>query len=290
MTNNFEQQYLETLLELRGQSMGTQTRQDRTKVGTVSMFHKTISFDFSEGWPLMTHRKIAVKTTLAECLWILNGCTNVNELTRESTKKWWAPFAKKDGSLGPIYGYQLRYWQKPNGEVVDQLQNVIDSIKSDPAGRRHVISLWNPGELDQMALPPCHSLLIQFYVNERHNSLSMSTYQRSADWLLGIPANLVFDRFLLETVCELTGYVPGKIHHTVGDAHLYLNHMERADAILARWPEEQGFAFVMPQKPLTSLEDLRIMTPEDYSIVNYKPNEDPLPKAPMAVGPGFDDE
>ena len=209
-------------------------KQDRTGTGTLSVFGYQMRFSLEEGFPLVTTKKLHLRSIIHELLWFLKGETNVRYLN-ENGVRIWNEWADEDGNLGPIYGYQWRSWPLPDGGHVDQISRVIDSIRQKPDSRRHIVSAWNVGELDRMALPPCH-ILFQFYVAE--GKLSCQLYQRSADIFLGVPFNIASYSLLLMMVAQVTGLQPYEFVHTFGDAHIYLNHLEQVKLQLSRrpWP------------------------------------------------------
>jgi len=245
---------------------------DRTGTGTLSVFGRQLRFDLSEGFPLVTTKKLHLRSIIHELLWFLSGDTNVKYL-KENGVSIWDEWADENGDLGPVYGHQWRSWPTPNGEKVDQISKVIDQIKNKPNSRRHIVSAWNPSEVDKMALPPCHALF-QFYV--AGNKLSCQLYQRSADYFLGVPFNIASYALLVHMFAQQCDLEPGDFVWTGGDVHLYSNHLEQAKTQLKREP------FSLPQlnikrKP-DSIFDYKF---EDFEIVNYEAH--PTIKAPIAV-------
>ncbi|WMS43309.1 thymidylate synthase [Acuticoccus sp. MNP-M23] len=244
---------------------------DRTGVGTLSVFGHQDRYDLSKGLPLVTTKKVHLKSVVAELLWFIAGETNAGQL-RERGATIWDEWADADGALGPIYGHQWRAWPTENGPI-DQLARVVEAIKSDPASRRHIVSAWNVGDLDKMALPPCH-LLFQFHVAA--GKLSCQVYQRSADVFLGVPFNIASYAILTHMMAHATGLEPGTLVHTLGDAHLYLNHLDQARLQLTREP-----------RPLPTLSldgaprDLFAIKAEHIVVEGYDPH--PTIKAPIAV-------
>ena len=217
-------------------------------------------FNLDEGFPLLTTKKLHLKSIIYELLWFLRGETNIKFLT-ENNVSIWDEWADKDGELGHVYGYQWRSWAKPNGEKVDQISQLIDSIKNNPDSRRHIVSAWNVGELDMMALPPCH-LLFQFYV--ANGKLSCQMYQRSADIFLGVPFNITSYALLTMMVAQSTGLAPGEFVHTLGDAHLYLNHIEQAKLQLTREP------YRLPQMDINpDVKNIFDFKFEDFKLEKY---------------------
>ena len=205
-------------------------KEDRTGTGTLSVFGHQMRFNLNEGFPMVTTKKLHLRSIVVELLWFLRGETNVNYL-HENKVKIWDEWADENGELGHIYGYQWRSWPGPNGQSIDQISSVIRSIKEDPNSRRHIVSAWNVADLPNMNLPPCH-ILFQFYVDG--NKLSCQLYQRSADAFLGVPFNIASYSLLLMMVARETGLIPHEFIHTIGDAHLYLNHMDQAKLQISR--------------------------------------------------------
>lgn len=233
---------------------------DRTGVGTKSLFGVKMNFTLRDGFPLVTTRQIRFKSIVDELLWFISGSTNVNDLPKR-TQHWWRPWAFPNGDLGPVYGKQLRDF---NG--IDQLQETIDNLIINPGSRRHVITLWNPPEIDKMALPPCHGIVIQFYV--RYGIyLDCQMYIRSNDWFLGCPTNIASYALLTHMVAQVTGNIPGELHYVVGDAHLYLNHTKPAKIQLARAPRP------LPKLLLNdNVENIDDFTVEDIRLLDYYPH------------------
>jgi len=235
-------------------------REDRTGTGTLSVFGHQMRFDLTEGFPVLTTKKLHLKSIIHELLWFLKGETNVKYL-QENGVRIWNEWAGDDGELGPIYGYQWRSWPTPKGEHIDQISNAIDQIKNNPLSRRIIVSAWNVGQLDEMNLPPCH-ILFQFYVND--GKLSCQLYQRSADIFLGVPFNIASYALLTMMMAQVTGLKPGDFVHTLGDAHIYNNHMEQVKLQLTREP------YPLPQMKINpdvkSIFDFKY---EDFELVNY---------------------
>ena len=238
-------------------------KSDRTGTGTISVFGYQMRFDLSKGFPLLTTKKLHTKSILYELLWFLQGGTNVKYLNDHGVSIW-NEWADQNGNLGPIYGYQWRSWPTPDGQEIDQISNVIASIKTDPDSRRHIVSAWNVGELDNMALPPCH-IFFQFYVAE--GKLSCQLYQRSADVFLGVPFNIASYAYLLQMMAQVTGLQPGELIHTLGDAHIYLNHVEQVMLQLTRDPRKLPKLKINPD--VKSIFDFKF---EDFTIENYDPH------------------
>ncbi|MFQ5937014.1 MAG: thymidylate synthase [Acidiferrobacterales bacterium] len=247
-------------------------KQDRTGTGTKSIFGCQIRFDLSLGFPLLTTKKVHLKSIIYELLWFLRGDTNVRYL-QEHGVKIWDEWADEHGELGPVYGAQWRSWPAPDGREIDQIGRVIDEIQINPNSRRLVISAWNVAELDRMALPPCHTAF-QFYV--ANETLSCQLYQRSADIFLGLPFNIASYSLLTLMVAQVTGLQPGEFIHTLGDAHLYLNHLEQARMQLQRRPRPLPTMQLNPEK--RSLPEFDY---DDFVLINYNPY--PGLKAPVAV-------
>ena len=247
-------------------------QQDRTGVGTLSVFGHQMRFDLSEGFPLVTTKKIHTRSVFAELLWFLRGDTNVKWLQDRGVTIW-DEWADADGDLGPVYGYQWRSWPAPDGRHIDQIAQVIEGIRKNPDSRRLIVSAWNVADIPDMALAPCH-VLFQFYVAE--GRLSCQLYQRSADVFLGVPFNIASYALLTMMIAQVTGLRPGDFVHTLGDAHLYLNHLEQAELQLSRDPRPLPALELNPA--VTRLEDFRF---EDLKLVGYEPH--PHIPAPVAV-------
>ncbi len=261
--------YLDLLRKVRHH--GT-PKGDRTGTGTRSLFGYQMRFDLSAGFPLLTTRRVHVKSVVHELLWFLRGETNVAYL-REHGVKIWDEWADEEGELGPVYGRQWRSWAAPDGHSIDQLGDVVERIKTDPDCRRLVVSAWNPADVPKMALPPCH-LLFQFYVAD--GRLSCQLYQRSADLFLGVPFNIASYSLLTMMVAHVTDLKPGDFVHTFGDAHLYTNHFEQADLQLSREPRPLPRMRLDPD--VQSLDELRY---EHFTLEGYDPH--PTIRAPVAV-------
>lgn len=263
------QQYLALMRHVREHGI---TKQDRTGTGTISVFGHQMRFDLSQGFPVVTTKKLHLKSIIHELLWFLKGDTNIRYL-KENGVSIWDEWADANGELGPVYGYQWRSWPTPDGQQIDQISQVIQQLKHSPDSRRIIVSAWNVAEIDNMALPPCHAFF-QFYVAE--GKLSCQLYQRSADIFLGVPFNIASYALLTLMMAQVTGLQPGDFVHTLGDAHLYLNHLEQADLQLSREP------YALPQMRLnpnvTNLFDFKY---EDFELVNYQHH--PHIKAPVAV-------
>jgi thymidylate synthase len=262
-------QYLDLLTHVMEQ--GT-LKEDRTGTGTISTFGYQMRFNLEEGFPLMTTKKLHVKSIIHELLWFLAGDTNTKYLN-ENGVRIWNEWADENGELGHIYGYQWRSWPAPKGLHIDQVSRVIESIRNNPDSRRHIVSAWNVGELDQMALPPCH-ILFQFYVAD--GKLSCQLYQRSADIFLGVPFNIASYSYLLLMMAQVTGLKPGEFIHTLGDAHIYLNHKDQVKLQLSREPKSLPIVKINPE--ILSIGDFRF---EDFSVENYDPH--PHIKGAIAV-------
>jgi thymidylate synthase len=263
-----EQQYLDLLDDI----MRTGARRgDRTGTGTLSVFGRQMRFNLSDGFPLLTTKKLHFKSIVLELIWFLSGDTNVRWL-QERGCSIWDEWADADGELGPVYGRQWRSWATPDGGAIDQIANVVRSIRQSPESRRHIVSAWNPAQVDDMALPPCHCLF-QFYVAD--GRLSCQLYQRSADVFLGVPFNIASYALLTHMVAQVTGLRVGDFVHTLGDAHLYLNHLDQAKLQLSRDP------MPLPRLQLAPREDLFSFLPEDIAVKGYKAH--PSIPAPIAV-------
>jgi thymidylate synthase len=247
-------------------------KDDRTGTGILSVFGYQMRFDLGRGFPLLTTKRLHLKSILHELLWFLAGDTNVAALHRHGVTIW-DEWADTDGDLGPIYGRQWRAWAAPDGRSIDQMSRIIEQIRSDPESRRHIVSAWNVADLDAMALPPCH-VLFQFWVAE--GRLSCQLYQRSADAFLGVPFNIASYALLTMMVATVCGLEPTELVHTFGDAHLYLNHVEQARLQLAREPRRLPTMRVDP-----SVKDLFGFRPEHFTLEGYDPH--PHIAAPIAV-------
>lgn len=264
-----EQPYLDLMRTVLEQGVD---RNDRTGVGTRSVFGHQMRFDLSRGFPLLTTKKLHLRSIIHELLWFLKGDTNIGYL-KENGVRIWDEWADENGDLGPVYGYQWRSWPAPSGGSVDQISNVLAQIRTTPQSRRLIVSAWNPGQVDEMKLPPCHCLF-QFYV--ANGRLSCQLYQRSADIFLGVPFNIASYALLLAMVAQVTGLEPGEFVHTLGDAHLYSNHLEQAQEQLDRTPKAPPRLMLNPQ--VTNLFDF---TFDDIHIDGYESH--PHIKAQVAV-------
>lgn len=262
-------QYLDLLHHVKTHGI---RKDDRTGTGTLSVFGYQMRFDLAEGFPAVTTKKLHFRSIIHELLWFLQGSTNISYL-RENGVTIWDEWADENGELGPVYGHQWRSWPVGNGRSIDQMAQLIHQIQHTPDSRRLIVSAWNVAHIDQMALPPCHCLF-QFYV--ANGRLSCQLYQRSADIFLGVPFNIASYTLLTLMVAQVTGYQPGEFIHTLGDAHLYINHLEQAELQLSRQP------YPLPQMRLnsavTSLFDFRY---EDFDLVGYQSH--PRIVAPIAV-------
>jgi thymidylate synthase len=263
-----ERQYLALLADILENGV---RREDRTGVGTLGVFGRQMRFDLAQGFPLLTTKKLHRKSIILELLWFLRGDTNVRWLQERGVTIWdeWADAA---GELGPVYGKQWRSWAAPDGRVIDQIAGVLESLKTNPASRRHIVSAWNPADVEAMALPPCHCLF-QFFVAE--GKLSCQLYQRSADVFLGVPFNIASYALLTLMMAKVVGLEPGEFVHTLGDAHLYLNHLEQAQLQLSREPLPAPVMHVADKRDLFSFEY------EDFRLEGYKAH--PAIAAPIAV-------
>ena len=261
--------YLELVRHVRDHGA---RKDDRTGVGTLSVFGYQMRFDLAERFPLLTTKKIHVKSVIHELLWFLQGSTNVVYL-RANGVTIWDEWADRNGELGPVYGYQWRSWPAPDGRHIDQISQVLAEIRRNPASRRLVVSAWNVADIPRMALAPCHALF-QFYVAE--GRLSCQMYQRSADIFLGVPFNIASYALLTLMMAQVAGLKPGEFVHTLGDAHLYLNHLEQADEQLARSPRALPIMRLNP-----AVKDLFAFRYEDFTLEGYDPH--PAIRAPIAV-------
>lgn len=239
------------------------TKTDRTGTGTKSVFGHQMRFDLSEGFPLLTTKKLHLKSIIYELLWFLKGDTNIQYLN-ENAVKIWDEWADEKGDLGPVYGHQWRSWAAPNGNSIDQIQEAVETIKNKPDSRRIIVSAWNVGELEQMALMPCHALF-QFYV--ANGKLSLQLYQRSADVFLGVPFNIASYALLLKMMAQVTGLEAGEFIHTFGDAHIYLNHLPQMQKQLGRVPKPLPQMELNPE--VKSIFDFQF---EDFKLNDYNPH------------------
>lgn len=265
----FMKQYHELLQRILTEGVD---KEDRTGTGTLSVFGHQMRFDLSEGFPLVTTKKLHLRSIIYELLWFLKGDTNVKYLT-DNKVSIWNEWADANGDLGRVYGAQWRSWQKPGGGQVDQISQVVESIQKDPNSRRHLVVAFNPGELDQMALPPCHAFF-QFYVAK--NKLSCQMYQRSADVFLGVPFNIASYALLTHMMAQVCNLEPGEFVHTLGDAHLYSNHLDQARLQLTR--ECRPLPRLKINSSVKSIFDFEF---EDFEIEGYDPH--PHIKAEVAV-------
>ena len=262
-------QYLDLLRHIYEDGV---VKTDRTGVGTKSIFGYQCRYDLSEGFPLLTTKKVHLKSIIYELLWFLSGSTNIGYL-QEHGVSIWDEWADENGDLGPVYGHQWRSWPKPDGGTIDQISNLIETIKRNPNSRRMLVSAWNVAEVDSMALPPCHCLF-QFYVAE--GKLSCQLYQRSADTFLGVPFNIASYALLTMMIAQVCGLEPGEFIHTTGDTHLYLNHLEQAALQLSREPRPLPKMIINPE-----VKDIFSFKYEDFTLEGYDPW--PAIKAPVAV-------
>ncbi len=252
------QQYLDLMRRVR--ETGT-FKQDRTGTGTYSVFGHQMRFDLTAGFPMVTTKKLHLKSIVHELLWFLSGDTNIRYL-KENSVRIWDEWADESGDLGPVYGHQWRSWPTPDGRTIDQIENLMHQIQTNPDSRRLIVSAWNVADVDRMALPPCHCLF-QFYVAD--GKLSCQLYQRSADIFLGVPFNIASYALLTLMIAQVTGLQPGEFIHTFGDAHLYSNHLEQADIQLARTPMPLPTMRINPE--VTSVFDF---TYDDFTLENYQ--------------------
>lgn len=236
-------------------------KEDRTGTGTVSVFGYQMRFDLAAGFPILTTKKLHLRSIIHELLWFLKGETNIKYL-KDNNVRIWNEWADENGELGPIYGYQWRSWPASDGVYIDQISQVVDSIKNNPDSRRHIISAWNVGEIKNMALPPCH-ILFQFYV--ANGKLSCQLYQRSADIFLGVPFNIASYALLTLMLAQITGLKPGEFIHTLGDAHIYLNHLDQVKLQLERKPFDLPIMSLNP-----NVESIFDFKSDDFELVNYK--------------------
>jgi len=256
MLDHPEYQYLNLVRDLIENGVA---RQDRTGTGTLGLFGRQIRFDLSQGFPLLTTKKVHFKSIAVELLWFLTGDTNIRYLHDHGVTIW-DEWADENGDLGPVYGKQWRSWTAPDGRVIDQISNLVENLKTNPYSRRHIISAWNPADVDDMALPPCHCLF-QFFV--ANGKLSCQLYQRSADIFLGVPFNIASYALLTHMVAQVTGLEAGEFVHSFGDVHLYLNHMDQARIQLDRTP------LAFPKLILAPRSDLFGFAYEDIGLEGY---------------------
>jgi thymidylate synthase len=262
-------QYLELMRQVRDKGV---KKEDRTGTGTLSVFGHQMRFALDEGFPVVTTKKCHLKSIIHELLWFLSGDTNIKYL-QDNGVRIWNEWADDEGNLGPVYGYQWRSWPTADGRHVDQISQVIDQIKNSPDSRRMIVSAWNVGEIDNMALPPCH-MMFQFYVAE--GKLSCQLYQRSADIFLGVPFNIASYALLTMMVAQVCDLAPGDFVHTFGDAHLYTNHLEQVEEQLSRKPYPLPVMKINPE--IKSISDFKY---EDFDLVGYEAH--PHIKAVVAV-------
>ena len=262
-------QYLDLLRHIREHGV---MKEDRTGVGTQSVFGYQMRFDLGAGFPLLTTKKVHLKSIIYELLWFISGDTNIKYL-KDHGVSIWDEWADENGDLGPVYGHQLRSWPAPDGSTIDQLSNVIDSIRKNPDSRRLLVSAWNVAEVDRMALPPCHTMF-QFYVAE--GKLSCQLYQRSADVFLGVPFNIASYALLTMMTAQVCGLQPGEFIHTTGDTHIYRNHFDQVALQLSREPRPLPVMKINPE-----IKDIFSFRYEDFSLEGYDPW--PAIKAPVAV-------
>lgn len=263
------QQYLDLLTRIKTEGV---IKSDRTGTGTKSVFGHQMRFDLGKGFPVLTTKKLHLRSIIYELLWFLKGDTNIKYLNEHNVSIW-DEWADANGDLGHIYGYQWRSWPAPDGRHIDQISQVVDSIKNNPDSRRHIVSAWNVAEVDQMALPPCHTMF-QFYVAD--GKLSCQLYQRSADVFLGVPFNIASYALLTMMMAQVTGLEAGDFVHTLGDAHLYLNHLEQVGTQLERSPRELPVMKINPDVKSIFGFDF-----EDFNLTGYDPY--PTIKAPIAI-------
>jgi len=247
-------------------------RQDRTGTGTRSIFGWQMRFDLADGFPLLTTKKLHLKSIIHELLWFLRGDSNIAYL-QEHNVRIWDEWADENGDLGPVYGHQWRHWPAPGGEEIDQIKRLLCGLKENPDSRRHIVTAWNPADIERMALPPCHCLT-QFYVAD--GRLSCHLYQRSADIFLGVPFNIASYSLLTMMIAQVTGFLPGEFVHSFGDAHLYHNHIKQAEEQLSRTPRPLPVMRLNPE-----VRDLFAFRYEDFTLLDYDPH--PHIAAPIAV-------
>ena len=262
-------QYLDLMRHVRDTGV---IKEDRTGTGTRSVFGYQMRFDLRDGFPLLTTKRLHLRSIIHELLWFLQGDTNIRYL-KENGVSIWDEWADENGDLGPVYGYQWRSWPAPQGGGIDQISRLVAQIRENPDSRRLIVSAWNPAQVDHMALPPCHCLF-QFYVAE--GRLSCQLYQRSADIFLGVPFNIASYALLTMMLAQVTGLEPGEFVHTFGDAHLYSNHLDQVEQQLAREPRSLPTMSINP-----AIKDIFDFRYEDFELLDYDPH--PHIKAPVAV-------
>ena len=266
--NHPEQQYLNLLADILDNGV---QRGDRTGTGTLGVFGRQIRFDLAKGFPVLTTKKLHLRSIIIELLWFLKGDTNIAYL-KDNGVRIWDEWADENGDLGPVYGKQWRSWATPDGRVIDQISALVENLKTNPNSRRHIVTAWNPADVDDMALPPCHCLF-QFFVAD--GKLSCQLYQRSADVFLGVPFNIASYALLTLMVAKVVGLEPGEFVHTFGDAHLYLNHLDQAREQLTREP------FDFPTMKIADKRDLFGFEYEDFTLEGYQAH--PHIKAEVSV-------
>lgn len=252
-------QYLDLLQRVLDEGV---RKNDRTGTGTISVFGHQMRFDLQEGFPCLTTKKLHLKSIIHELLWFLAGDTNIKYLN-ENGVRIWDEWADENGNLGHVYGYQWRSWPTPDGKSIDQIANLVESLKNNPDSRRHIVSAWNVADIDTMALPPCHALF-QFYV--ANGKLSCQLYQRSADLFLGVPFNIASYALLTMMLAQVCGYQYGEFIHTFGDAHIYLNHLDQVHTQLERTPRPLPKMKINPE-----VKDIFSFKYEDFELVDYNP-------------------
>ncbi|WP_297509729.1 thymidylate synthase [uncultured Caulobacter sp.] len=267
-TDHPERQYLALLADILENGV---ERGDRTGTGTLGVFGRQIRFDLAQGFPVLTTKKLHLRSIIIELLWFLKGDTNIAYL-KDNGVRIWDEWADENGDLGPVYGKQWRSWATPDGRVIDQIANLVENLKTNPNSRRHIVTAWNPADVDDMALPPCHCLF-QFFVAD--GKLSCQLYQRSADVFLGVPFNIASYALLTLMVAKVVGLEPGEFVHTFGDAHLYLNHLDQAREQLTREP------YPFPTMKIADKRDLFGFTYEDFTLEGYQAH--PHIKAEVSV-------
>ncbi len=263
-----ERQYLALLADILANGV---QRGDRTGTGTLGVFGRQIRFDLAKGFPVLTTKKLHLRSIFIELLWFLKGDTNIAYL-KDNGVRIWDEWADENGDLGPVYGKQWRSWAAPNGQSIDQIANLVENLKTNPNSRRHIVTAWNPADVDDMALPPCHCLF-QFFVAD--GKLSCQLYQRSADVFLGVPFNIASYALLTLMVAKVVGLEPGEFVHTFGDAHLYLNHLDQAREQLTREP------YPFPTLKIADKRDLFAFAYEDFTLEGYQAH--PHIKAEVSV-------
>ena len=272
MSVSFDETYLKIVSEVLNYG---HLRDDRTGVGTKGVFDVNFKAqDIGNNFPLLLTKTMAWKSIIAETLWFLQGRSDLESLRADGCK-WWDDWEKEDGTLGPVYGKQLRHWQAPDGREIDQVEELLHNLEIDPFSRRHILTMWNPADLQDMALPPCHGVMIQFYFDAGKNRLNLKMNMRSSDLFLGLPTNVPSYALILLLVCRHLGMIPGDLSISLGDAHIYQNHFPAVEEQLDRWPSLYGSTMSGPFPTVSFTKDapydLNLIRPEHIVLNNYNP-------------------